>query len=150
MCVVAIIGLLAAMAVPRFSAFQARARQAEARTNLSHMYKLQVTYFAENGSYFHLHPVIVGKPGNAMSPDPALNCLPNALGFTLAACAGAANHIRYGYTVGGGVNMFAWATSGAGAFNKVAPGCATPDVWQITHNNDLQINGANNAATACY
>lgn len=47
MVVVAIIGILAAVAVPKFLAFLARSRKSEARTTLTGVYNASEGYFAE-------------------------------------------------------------------------------------------------------
>ncbi len=49
MIVVAIIGILAAIAIPNFMKFQARARQSEAKTNLKAIFTTNKTWFAEKG-----------------------------------------------------------------------------------------------------
>ena len=49
MIVVAIIGILAAIAIPNFSKFQARARQAEAKVNLKALYTNQKASYAAQG-----------------------------------------------------------------------------------------------------
>ncbi|HEU4683096.1 MAG TPA: prepilin-type N-terminal cleavage/methylation domain-containing protein [Nitrospira sp.] len=51
MVVVAIIGILAAIAIPSYLRYQATSRQAEARTNLSGIYVSQTAYFSSRGSY---------------------------------------------------------------------------------------------------
>ena len=51
MIVVSIIGILAALAGPRFKTFQAKARQAEAKTSLGHIYTLEQSYFSDNDTY---------------------------------------------------------------------------------------------------
>jgi len=51
MIVVAIIGILAAIAIPDFLKFQARAKQSEAKTNLGAIFTTQVSYFGEYNSY---------------------------------------------------------------------------------------------------
>ena len=51
MIVVAIIGILAAIAIPNFLAYQARAKQSEAKTNLGGIYTSQVGYFGEYNTY---------------------------------------------------------------------------------------------------
>jgi len=51
MIVVVIIGILAALAIPRFMAATVKAKQSEARTILKQIYTLERTYRQENGSY---------------------------------------------------------------------------------------------------
>ncbi len=51
MIVVAIIGILAAIAIPNFLKFQARAKQSEAKTNLKAYYTASKSRFAETGTY---------------------------------------------------------------------------------------------------
>jgi len=51
MIVVAIIGVLAAIAIPNFIKFQARSKQSEAKANLKAIYTAQKAYFAENDKY---------------------------------------------------------------------------------------------------
>lgn len=51
MIVVAIIGILAAIAIPNFMRFQARAKSAEARSNLGAIYAAYSSYFSEWNTY---------------------------------------------------------------------------------------------------
>jgi len=51
MIVVAIIGILAAIAIPNFLKFQAKSKQSEAKTNLKAVYTAETSYFGENNSY---------------------------------------------------------------------------------------------------
>jgi type IV pilus assembly protein PilA len=51
MIVVAIIGILAAIAIPNFMNYQCKARQSEAKTSLGTVRTLQEAYLAEYGSY---------------------------------------------------------------------------------------------------
>jgi len=51
MIVVAIIGLLAAVGVPQYQKFQARARQSEAKTALGALYSAQAAFFQEWNCY---------------------------------------------------------------------------------------------------
>ncbi len=51
MIVVAIIGLLAAIAIPNFIRFQARARQSEAKANLKTVFVAQKAYYADKQTY---------------------------------------------------------------------------------------------------
>lgn len=54
MIVVAIIGILAAIAIPNFIKFQARAKTSEAKTNLKAVYTAQRAYFQEKDTYSDL------------------------------------------------------------------------------------------------
>lgn len=51
MITVAILGILAAVAIPSFLQYQARARQSEAKISLGAMYTLEIAYFAEDARY---------------------------------------------------------------------------------------------------
>lgn len=66
MIVVAIIGILAAIAIPNFLKFQAKARQSEAKSNLASIATAQISYMAEAGGWGPTFSVIgynvTGKP----------------------------------------------------------------------------------------
>lgn len=51
MIVVAIVGILAAIAIPNFLTYQARARQGEARVNLGAIFTSEVSYFGDNNEF---------------------------------------------------------------------------------------------------
>ncbi len=51
MIVVAIIGILASLAIPDFMKMIGKAKQSEAQTNLNAIYTMQISYFADNGTY---------------------------------------------------------------------------------------------------
>ncbi len=51
MIVVAIIGILAALAIPSFLRYQAKSKQSEAKLNLSAIYTNQSSYFGEAGIF---------------------------------------------------------------------------------------------------
>jgi type IV pilus assembly protein PilA len=51
MVVVAIIGILAAIAVPNYQKYQAKARQAEARVHMASVYTAQTSFQVENNSF---------------------------------------------------------------------------------------------------
>jgi type IV pilus assembly protein PilA len=51
MIVVAIIGILAAIAIPNFLKFQAKSKQSEAKTNLKGIYTAETGYFGEKNAY---------------------------------------------------------------------------------------------------
>ena len=51
MIVVAIIGILAAIAIPDFLRFQAKAKQSEAKQNLGAVFTCQIAYFGEQNTF---------------------------------------------------------------------------------------------------
>ena len=104
MVVVAILGVLATVAVPRFNIFRARSRQAEAKSNLGVIYTLQESFQIEHERFFNGN----GASGawNSKYMDNANRsglkvdatssaCDSNKLGFRLANC----DKARYGYYI---------------------------------------------------
>ena len=65
MVTVAMIGILAAIAIPNFITYQARARRSEAFANLSALARAQKGYYAESGTYLDT----ATTPGGTL-PDP--------------------------------------------------------------------------------
>ena len=64
MIVVAIIGILAAIAIPNFLKFQAKSKTSEAKSNLKAIYVAETSYYGENNTYSsfdNVHWVPVGK-----------------------------------------------------------------------------------------
>ena len=64
MIVVAIIGILAAIAIPNFLKFQAKSKPSEAKTNLKAVYTAQSAFYSENnyyGNFIQVNWVPVGK-----------------------------------------------------------------------------------------
>ena len=133
MVVVAILGVLATVAVPRFNIFRARSRQAEAKSNLGVIYTLQESYNIEHETYYNGAAITGGAAAmhNASSAvgyrgggGTGTTCNPNKLGFTLANCG----QTRYGYMItGGNENAFlavAYAPSDtANGSKRIFPGC---------------------------
>ena len=62
MIVVAIIGILAAIAIPDFLRFQAKAKQSEAKSNLGAIFVCQVAYFGEENTYGNTFDLINWSP----------------------------------------------------------------------------------------
>ena len=127
MVVVAIIGILATIAVPRFKVFQAKARQAEAKTNLAHIYTLEQAYFGDNDQYATLAEI--GGPAGCKETD-------NDLGFYIDNCK--KTRYKYWVTVAGTTDFTGNAQSGTNKQNKVMPGCKNADHWTINANKVLK------------
>ena len=131
MIVVAIIGVLAALAVPRFQSFQAKARQSEAKTNLSHIYTLEQSYYGDHDTFDDVTAIgLVG--GTTQSCAVA-----NQIGFFPQPCA----KVRYQYVVASADTQIFRATATSPG-TKVVPGCTvsgTTDTWTIDETKDLQV-----------
>ena len=65
MIVVAIIGILAAIAIPNFLRFQAKSKQSEAKTNLGGIFTAEVSYFSEENEFANLGTVSWTPVGTA-------------------------------------------------------------------------------------
>ena len=70
MIVVAILGILAAVAIPAFLRFQLRAKASEAGVNLQAISKTQDAYYAEFGSYVSAAATPAAIPGNVKAMWP--------------------------------------------------------------------------------
>jgi len=149
MIVVAIIGILAALAIPRFQGFQARARQAEGKSNLNHIYTLQQSYHGDQDKYVAV-PALGNAVGTVSATDPSYCNVSNEIGFRLTDCA----KVRYQYEVtvdASTVNTeFAGSASSlTDGDNKVFPGCATADIWTINADKTLAVDPSNNGIVSC-
>jgi type IV pilus assembly protein PilA len=99
MIVVAIIGILAAIAIPNFIRFQARSKQAEAKTNLKAIFTGQKSYYAEKDRFSTLTGDIGFAPerGNRYgykldsTASAAGNCEDRSAAVAVAGTAGSAN-----------------------------------------------------------
>ncbi|MCX6110732.1 MAG: prepilin-type N-terminal cleavage/methylation domain-containing protein [Proteobacteria bacterium] len=114
MVVVAIIGVLASLAVPKFQVFQAKAKQSEAKNNLSHIYTLEQTYFGDWDTF---------------------TALAN-LGFVTQG-GGRNNTNRYTYTTPASSAAAFTAQAAATSTNVIAASCGLTDTWTITETKTL-------------
>lgn len=138
MVVVAIIGILAAIAIPNYQKFQAKARQSEAKIALSAIYSAEISYATENSTYSACLANIGytnssgSKAYYATGFNTTINttgCGPGS-GFT---CLG------YAWTAGAAPTASCTATGGNTFFNATvyAPGSTViandtvlPNTWQ--------------------
>ncbi len=65
MIVVAIIGILAAIAIPNFLRFQAKSKQSEAKTNLGGIFTAETSYYGENNYYGNFGQIAWAPVGTA-------------------------------------------------------------------------------------
>lgn len=114
MIVVAIVGILAAIAIPNFLNYQAKSQQAEAKANLGALYTNMVAYAAESTNGY------VG----------ASCCLPatNNIGFTTS------GNTRYTYALVAGT----MTTTGFSATATGVRGRIIGDVWRIGEDKNLR------------
>jgi type IV pilus assembly protein PilA len=71
MIVVAIIGILAAIAIPNFLTYQLKSRQAEAKTNLQAIKTSEIAFQAERGCYVGVQAEGVATPAAGTKSAPA-------------------------------------------------------------------------------
>lgn len=118
--VVVIIGVIAALAIPRFMQSTAKTKQGEAQLILKQVYEMQRAYRQEKDSYYPSNgSTIVVQPGGTFGP----------LGVELMPSA------RYSYSITASRTSFV-ATAGS----KDASGLdddATLDVWTIDQTGTL-------------
>ncbi len=124
MIVVAIIGILASVAVPNFSRFQAKARQAEARTVLSAIFTAETAYRNEWQTYFADFRNIGYTPTGTFRFEH---------GFGAATTNNSAVYVGAGVAAGGAptaystinwTNIGAAAGAGCGSAPTVSLGCS--------------------------
>lgn len=163
MIVVAIIGILATVAVPNFQRFQAKARQSEARTNLSSLYTALKGFHAEWNVYYGDFRDIGMQPTGRLNYNigfAAAGTAPAApfTGSTTGGAAGACFNTGvaacgFVHQLQSGVPAWAAATAGGGgaaganptatAFNATTIGnigTGTNDVWTINQNKQMFNN----------
>lgn len=124
MIVVAIIGILAAIAIPNFIKFQCRSKQSEAKGNLKALYVSEESYRAEADIYVACTSTECGSGGT------------NLMGYNPKG-----NKIRYNYTV---TAVATNAFIGTAASSSTDFGGAGADSWTINDGNAIT-----NTSNAC-
>lgn len=156
MIVVAIIGILATIAVPNFTKFQNKAKQAEARANLSAIYSAHKAFFAEWNAYrgvmadmgyipegrinYYLH---TGGVGAAPANLPGFTAATTGMGVGCVAtnCGAGATQLpnlqlANSHVAGGAVNMVAPFNAFTATANAALTTVAN-DRWTINQNKVL-------------
>lgn len=119
MVVVAIIGLLSAVAVPNFKKYQARAKVTEARLQLAALYTAESAFYSD----FNMYANCLRYMG--YDPDPERHNRYYAVGFFAGAAARAAQQVQNAQM--SGLNEAACPTAGTITSGTGAAGLGTPD-----------------------
>lgn len=118
MIVVVIIGILAALAIPRFMRATTKSKQSEARQVLKQIYSMERAYRQEYDAYW----------GNGATSSAAAPTGFSRIGVDIMPSA------RYTYSMVAGASTFlCTATSG------ILDDDAIVDSWTIDHNGNLQV-----------
>jgi type IV pilus assembly protein PilA len=115
MVVVGIIGILAAIAVPKLQRFTAKAKQSEAKSTLRSMDSMQQAYYAENSTYGTDTQIGFAAPGGA----------------------------KYGYVISGQSDS-AYTGTATWSSGRLCPNDANTDTWTINQTGALS-NSSNGA-----
>ena len=116
MIVVVIIGILAALAIPRFMASTTKSKQSEAKQLLKQIYVMERAYRQEYDTYW----------GNGVSADAANPNNFSRIGVQVMTTS------RYSYAIVSDPTTFTVTATGN------LDDDATVDTWTIDHNGDLQ------------
>jgi len=119
MIVVVIIGILAALAVPRFMPMTIKSKQAEAKAILKQMFTMERAYRQANDSYW----------GQGLTADSLIANQNNFATIGVEVPDGA--KYQFGITVANGTNLTMTATA-TGLDDDIAP-----DIWQIDQDGVL-------------
>jgi len=117
MIVVAIIGILAAIAIPNFVRFQLRSKSSEGKTNLAAIRTAEESFFAENGVYV----AAASSPGTALGSAKRV--------FTNAGGAGV------------GFDQVGWVPEGQVYFNYAVNWPAATTTYTADAAADIDANG---------
>jgi type IV pilus assembly protein PilA len=154
MIVVAIIGILAAIAIPNFLQYQARARQSEARTNLGGVFVSETAFLGEQGRFgsfaeigftlasatnrfTYRSPANLGTAGSSgaigtdlfQTNQPAVATVAENTTVPSGASSGAGNPVRFTATATG--NIDADAVIDQWHLNDIKQNLQTPDTNDV-------------------
>ena len=140
MIVVAIIGILAAIAVPNFIKFQARSKQSEVRANLKALWTAEKAYFQEKDTYSNLINAIGFEPerGNRYSYS--------LTGTTAAHAQGRGISIITYPPYDDGIQADTWKYGSSAGISPTMPG-AFPAVVNTGNTGDFSVTAASNIDT---
>ena len=131
MIVVAIIGILAAIAIPNFMAFLSRTKRSEVKYNLEAIFKCEVAYFSEYNAFSNSFSTIRWKP------EGKIYYYTFTIGAENYGLPIAMNPMPAGFTPGANTSSF--TVLGWGNIDNDP----TIDVWYINDQKDLVNVGTN-------
>jgi len=131
MIVVAIIGILAAIAIPNFMNFLAKTKRSEVKYNLSAIYKCQISHFGENNAFSSSFNTIRWRP------EGKIYYYTFTMGTEYYGLSIAVNPIPGGFTFGASTNSFTVLSWGNIDTDPMI------DVWTINDRKDMVNVGTN-------
>jgi len=138
MIVVAIIGILAAIAIPNFLNFRLKAKTSEAKSNLGAIRSTEVAYFAEWNSY-------VGNQGLTpvanRSGDPSKQPWVTTTRFSILGFAPEGN-VYFSYSLNGGDYPLQANGFDANAVGDLDGDGSTSDFWVSDISTEITSSGA--------
>lgn len=148
MVVVTIIGIIVVLGRSRFNSYIARARQAEAKTNLTHLVSLQHAYLVEHKKYSYLPKVgLAGANTYECGTSTPGEGMLNELGFRPKDCT----ELRYQYWMPLGrlalieqtPPLFVLRADSNPAVTGVYiwPDCDSRDMWRVTQGGNVKQPG---------
>jgi type IV pilus assembly protein PilA len=154
MIVVAIIGILAAIAIPNFLKFQAKSKQSEAKSNLGAIFTGQVAYLGEANAYGDFAKINWSPSGtpryhyqlaayaavDSITQVGNDNVLTDPTSWTVNNLNGITDNSATTTLTKGVVPMFGANTFAAGATGYVSSkpaGAANLDAWEINEKRQL-------------
>jgi type IV pilus assembly protein PilA len=141
MIVVAIIGILAAIAIPNFLRFQLKAKSSEGKTNLAAIRTAEESYFAEYGNYISALP---SPPTASMAPYNQKTVFSDAVanqGFDIIGWSPEGMvYFNYSVEINAAADGF---TAGAGAD---IDNDGTPQVWGYRKTGSAAVAGQDHGA----
>ena len=129
MIVVAIIGILAAIAIPNFMQYQAKSKQSEAKTNLGGIYTSEVAYFGENNAFSNSFTAIGFQVASTGTQRYTFTLGGTALTSANAVAAGCTTFPNAGV----GTSPPGWTAVATGNID----GDATCDIWDMNDTKSL-------------
>jgi type IV pilus assembly protein PilA len=138
MIVVAIIGILAAIAIPNFLNFRLKAKTSEAKSNLGAVRSTEVAYFAEWNWYVggQAATPVANRAGNALKVAWIPSTRFSILGFAPE------GNVFFSYWLDGAANSYdAVGFTGHATGDLDADG-GTSDFWVTNYQTEIQKSGA--------